>query len=413
MIKKIVNVRGYEFLDSRGNPTVAAEVTLNDGTTTAAIAPSGASTGMFEAHELRDGDKGRYLGKGVLEAVRNINEKICPMLCELETFDQKTVDNAMIELDGTENKSKLGANAILAVSLAVARAGAKASNMPLFRYIGGISGETIPVPMMNILNGGAHSSNNIDIQEFMVVPTGAQSFSEALRQGAEIYHALGSILKKEGLSSGVGDEGGYAPNLKSDEDALEYIMRAISVAGLEKAGVKLALDVASSEWYDNGNYHLPKRGTTLNCEQLADYIEKLVTTYPIMSVEDGLGEQDFEGWKLLTERLGHKTLLVGDDLFVTNIGRLKQGVKAGCGNSILIKLNQIGTLSETIDVIRYAKRKGYVPIISHRSGETEDTFIADLAVGMNCSLIKSGAPCRTDRVAKYNRLLRIEEWINS
>ncbi len=413
MIKKIVNVKGYEFLDSRGNPTVAAEVTLSDGTTTAAIAPSGASTGMYEAHELRDGDKSRYLGKGVLEAARNINEKIAPMLCELETFDQKTVDSAMIELDGTDNKSKLGANAILAVSLAVARAGAKACNMPLFRYIGGISGETIPVPMMNILNGGAHSSNNIDIQEFMIVPTGAESFSEALRQGTEVYHALGSILKQEGLSSGVGDEGGYAPNLKSDEDALEYIMRAISKAGLENAGIKLALDVASSEWYDNGSYHLPKRGTTLDYEELIDYIEKLVATYPIMSVEDGLGEQDFEGWAMLTKRLGHKTLLVGDDLFVTNICRLKKGVEAGCGNSILIKLNQIGTLSETIDVIRYAKRKGYVPIISHRSGETEDTFIADLAVGMNCSLIKSGAPCRTDRVAKYNRLLRIEEWINS
>ena len=411
METNIINVKGYELLDSRGNPTVGAQVTLQNGVTGVAIAPSGASTGKYEAHELRDGDKSRFGGKGVRKAVENIDKIISPCLQKLGTIEQKAIDEAMIELDGTENKKKLGANAMLAVSLAAAKAAAKNAELPLFRYIGGISGETLPTPMMNILNGGAHSSNNVDIQEFMIVPTGAPDFKEALRQGAEIYHALGSILKEKGLSSGVGDEGGFAPDLSADEEAIEYILAAVDKAGLSGSGVKLALDVASSEWYKDGFYLLSKRGSALTSRQLTDRIENLVGAYPIMSVEDGLGEEDFEGWQELTERLGDKVMLVGDDLFVTNIERLKEGISRSCGNSILIKLNQIGTLSETIDVIRYAKQHGYTPIISHRSGETEDTSIADLAVGMNCGFIKSGAPCRTDRVAKYNRLLMIEDWL--
>lgn len=410
---EIINVKGYEFLDSRGNPTVYAEVKLADGSCGAAFSPSGASTGRYEALELRDGDASRYNGKGVLSAVRNINERIAPALAAGGVCDQRTLDEAMIDLDGTEDKSALGANAVLAVSLAGARAFAKSQGLPLFGYIGGISGERLPVPMMNILNGGAHSSNNIDIQEFMIVPTGCPSFKEALRTGAEIYHALGSILKSEGLSAGVGDEGGFAPDLKSDEQAIEYILKAVEKAGFDDSNVKLALDIASGEWYDNGTYHLPKRNVTMDYEELISHIENLVDTYPIISVEDGLGDDDAEGWKELTERLGDRIMLVGDDLFVTNIKRLKEGVNQGAANSILIKLNQIGTLSETLDVIRYAKSKGYTPIVSHRSGETEDSFIADLSVGMNCPFIKSGAPCRTDRVAKYNRLLRIESYLKN
>ena len=410
---EIINVKGYEFLDSRGNPTVYAEVQLEGGYCGAALSPSGASTGRYEALELRDGNAERYNGKGVLSAVRNINDRIAPMLSAGGVCNQRTLDSAMIDLDGTEDKSGLGANAVLAVSLAGARAFAKSQNLPLFKYIGGISGEKLPAPMMNILNGGAHSTNNIDIQEFMIVPVGCNSFSEALRTGAEIYHALGSILKGEGLSTGVGDEGGFAPDLKSDEQAIEYILKAIEKAGFDDSDVKLALDIASGEWYDNGTYHLPKRNVTMDYEELIGYIEKLIDTYPIISVEDGLGDDDADGWKELTERLGSRVMLVGDDLFVTNIKRLKEGVKQGAANSILIKLNQIGTLSETLDVIRYAKSKGYTPIVSHRSGETEDSFIADLSVGMNCPFIKSGAPCRTDRIAKYNRLLRIENYLKN
>lgn len=404
----ITNIKGYEFIDSRGNPTVGAEVTLSDGTKAMAMSPSGASTGMYEAHELRDGQNERFGGKGVLKAVNNIDNIISSELCNLGTIDQQVVDDTMIMLDGTENKSKLGANAILAVSLAVARAAAKSYRVPLYKYIGGISGAKLPIPMMNILNGGAHSTNNIDIQEFMIMPVAAESFAEGLRQGTEIYHALGSILKQEGLSTGVGDEGGFAPNLTSDEQAIEYILKSIEKAGYTTSDVMLALDVASSEWYEDGRYKLPKRGQTMESIQLIDYLEELVDKYPIMSIEDGLGEQDWDGWKLLTERIGSKVLLVGDDLFVTNTEKLQKGIESNVGNAILVKLNQIGTLSETLNVINLAKDSGYVPIISHRSGETEDTFIADLAVGTGAGFIKSGAPCRTDRVCKYNRLLKIE-----
>ena len=404
----ITNVKGYEFIDSRGNPTVGAEVTLSDGCKAMAMSPSGASTGMYEAHELRDQQQDRYGGKGVLKAVQNIDNVISSALCNLGTTDQTVVDDTMITLDGTENKSKLGANAILAVSLAVARASAKSLKMPLYRYIGGISNAKLPIPMMNILNGGAHSTNNIDIQEFMIMPVAAESFAEGLRQGIEIYHSLGSILKQEGLSTGVGDEGGFAPNLTSDDQAIEYILKAIEKSGFTTSEVKIALDVASSEWYEDGRYKLPKRGEILESIQLIDHLGNLVNKYPIMSIEDGLGEQDWEGWKLLTERLGNKVLLVGDDLFVTNTEKLQKGIDSCVANSILVKLNQIGTLTETLDVINLAKDSGYTPIISHRSGETEDTFIADLVVGTGAGFLKSGAPCRTDRVCKYNRLLKIE-----
>lgn len=404
----IKSVKGYEFIDSRGNPTVGAEVTLSDGSKAMAMSPSGASTGMYEAHELRDDQQDRYGGKGVQKAVQNIDNIISSALCNLGTTDQTVVDDTMITLDGTENKSKLGANAILAVSLAVARASAKSLKIPLYRYIGGISNSKLPIPMMNILNGGAHSTNNIDIQEFMIMPVAAESFAEGLRQGIEIYHSLGSILKQEGLSTGVGDEGGFAPNLTSDDQAIEYILKAIEKSGFTTSEVKIALDVASSEWYEDGRYKLPKRGEILESIQLIDHLGNLVNKYPIMSIEDGLGEQDWEGWKLLTERLGNKVLLVGDDLFVTNTEKLQKGIDSCVANSILVKLNQIGTLTETLDVINLAKDSGYTPIISHRSGETEDTFIADLVVGTGAGFLKSGAPCRTDRVCKYNRLLKIE-----
>ena len=405
----ITNVKGYELIDSRGNPTVGAEVTLSDGSKAMAMSPSGASTGMYEAHELRDEQKNRFGGKGVQKAVKNIDNFISSALCSLGTVRQTIVDDTMITLDGTENKAKLGANAILAVSLAVARASAKSLKMPLYRYIGGISNSKLPIPMMNILNGGAHSTNNIDIQEFMIMPVATENFAEGLRQGTEIYHALGSILKQEGLSTGVGDEGGFAPNLASDEQAIEYILKAIEKAGLTTSDIKLALDVASSEWYENGRYKLPKQGETLESIQLIDHLENLVNRYPIISIEDGLGEQDWEGWKLLTQRLGKKVMLVGDDLFVTNTEKLQKGIDSLVANAILVKLNQIGTLSETLDVINLAKESGYTPIISHRSGETEDTFIADLVVGTGAGFLKAGAPCRTDRVCKYNRLLKIEK----
>lgn len=400
-----------EIIDSRGNPTVEAEVGLTDGTFSTASVPSGASTGEFEAIELRDGDKKRYGGKGVLNAVKNINEKIAPLLCGASPFDQCAIDYKMIECDGTENKSKLGANAILAVSLACAKAAAGHLNLPLFRYIGGTFSVQMPVPMMNILNGGAHASNNVDIQEFMIMPVGAKSFSEGLRQCCEIYHTLGGILNKYNMDTAVGDEGGYAPNLKNDEEAIELILKAVEDSGYNSQDIKIALDVASSEWYNNGSYRLPKRDKKLDSSQLIDYFEDLTNKYPIISIEDPLSEHDWEGWQKITQRLGNKINLVGDDLFVTNTKRLKKGIELGAGNAILIKINQIGTLTETLDAIETAQKAGFDTIISHRSGETEDTSIADIAVAVNSGQIKTGAPCRTDRVCKYNRLLRIESGI--
>lgn len=404
----IQKVCGREILDSRGNPTVEATVVLSDGITGTAAVPSGASTGIFEAHELRDADKSRYNGKGVLEAVANINKKICPALSGIAAHEQSEIDRIMLELDGTDNKAKLGANAILAVSMAAARAAANHYRMSLYKYIGGVSARTLPVPMMNILNGGAHASNNVDIQEFMIMPIGAESFSEALRMGTEIYHTLGGILKKKGLSTAVGDEGGYAPSLDSDEDAIKLIVEAIEGAGYDTDRVKIALDAASSEWFEEGKYTLPKQGKVMQTEDVINYFADLVNKYPIYSLEDGLAETDFEGWKKLTAQIGKKTMLVGDDLFVTNVKRLEMGIEQGAANSILIKPNQIGTVTETIDVIVKAKSNGYKYILSHRSGETEDTTIADLSVGTNCPFIKTGAPCRSERVAKYNRLIRIE-----
>lgn len=406
--KKIAGIKGYELMDSRGNPTVGAKVILSDGSEGFALSPSGASTGIYEAHEMRDGDKSRYLGKGVLKAVAAIDNEIAPALAELGTVDQRAADDRMISLDGTENKKRLGANAILAVSLALAKAAAASYNMPLYRYIGGISGYELPRPMMNILNGGAHAANNIDIQEFMIVPVGACCFSEGLRQCGEIYHALGAILKERGKSCGVGDEGGFAPDLESDESAIELITEAIEKAGYTTENTKIALDAASSEWYADGSYILPKRNKKMTADELIDYYERLCEKYPVISIEDGVAEEDWEGWRKLTKTLGGRLQLVGDDLFVTNTSRLARGIKEGAANSILVKLNQIGTLSETLDVIELAKKNGYTSVISHRSGETEDTSIADLAVAVNSGQIKTGAPCRTDRVAKYNRLLIIE-----
>lgn len=404
----IEKVIGREIIDSRGNPTVEAEVWLSDGTSAKASVPSGASTGAFEALELRDKDKNRYMGKGVKQAVDNINKIISPALCGDSPFDQCAIDYKMIELDGTLNKEKLGANAILAVSLACAKVAAKNLKLPLFRYIGGTFAVTMPVPMMNILNGGAHASNNIDIQEFMIMPVGACCFSEGLRQCCEIYHTLGNILKKKNMDTAVGDEGGYAPNLESDEEAIELIVTAIDLAGYSTDNIKIALDVAASEWYSEGIYKLPKRKIELSSDKLADYFEKLTNDYPIVSIEDPLSEYDWEGWKLMTQRMGDRVKLVGDDLFVTNTKRLKKGIEMGAANSILIKINQIGTLTETLDAIQTAHKAGYRTIISHRSGETEDTTIADIAVAVNAGQIKTGAPCRTDRVSKYNQLLRIE-----
>ena len=405
---KISKVEGFELLDSRSNPTVAARVTLCDGSIGFAISPSGASTGEFEAHEKRDNEKDRYKGKGVRKAVESIEKEIAPALCNLECCSQRAVDNLMIELDGTENKARLGANAILAVSLAFAKACALSYSMPLYRYLGGINAKALPKPMMNILNGGAHASNNIDIQEFMIQPQNFCCFAEALRKCSEIYHTLGGILKEKGNSTAVGDEGGFAPNLNSDEEAIELIVKAIEKSGYSTDDIKIALDVASSEWYTGESYHLPKRNITMTADDLIEYYKKLAEKYPIVSIEDGVAEEDWSGWNKITKALGDKIQLVGDDLFVTNTERLKKGIKEGAANAILIKPNQIGTLTETLDVIELAKENGYKIIVSHRSGETEDTTISDIAVGINAGQIKTGAPCRTDRVAKYNRLLLIE-----
>lgn len=404
-----------EILDSRGNPTVEATVILCDGTVGVASVPSGASTGAFEANELRDKDDKRYKGKGVLEAVYNVCRKISPVIVGINATEQYEIDRVMIELDDTDNKSHIGANAMLAVSLAAARAAANWYGMPLYRYIGGMSCCRMPKPMMNILNGGAHASNNVEIQEFMIVPTGAESFSEALRIGSEIYHTLGNILRNRGYSTGVGDEGGFAPNLDSDEEALDLIIEAIEASEYSTDRIKIALDVASSEWFDekNGKYELSKRKVSRTAGEQIEYIEKLCSLYPIISVEDGLDQHDFSGWGQLTEKIGKRVMLVGDDLFVTNVKRLREGISRGAGNAILIKPNQIGTLSETLDVIRVAKDAGYNFILSHRSGETEDTTLSDIAVAMSAPYIKSGAPCRSERVAKYNRLLRIEASLNS
>ncbi len=406
---RIQKVFGCEILDSRGNPTVSATVQLTDGTMGTAAAPSGASTGKFEAIELRDGDQRRYGGKGVLKAVRSVSEIISPALEKVPSLTVREIDHVLCKLDGTPNKAHLGANATLAVSMAAARAIAAHYRMPLYRFLGGAVAYQLPRPMMNILNGGAHAGNNIDIQEFMIVPTGAPNFREGLRWCAEITHTLGQQLKARGLSTGVGDEGGFAPDLESDEAAIEAVLEAVEKAGYG-GKVQLALDAAGSEWaQENGRYRLPKRGKELDTEDMIEYWENLVQKYPILSIEDPLGEEDWQGWAEMTRRLGDKVQLVGDDLFVTNSERLRQGMDERAGNAILIKPNQIGTLTETLDCIELAKRGGYKTIISHRSGETEDTFIADLAVAVNAGQIKTGAPCRTERVAKYNRLLRIEE----
>ena len=406
---RIQKVFGCEILDSRGNPTVSATVQLTDGTMGTAAAPSGASTGKFEAIELRDGDQRRYGGKGVLKAVRSVSEIISPALEKVPSLTVREIDHVLCKLDGTPNKAHLGANATLAVSMAAARAIAAHYRMPLYRFLGGAVAYQLPRPMMNILNGGAHAGNNIDIQEFMIVPTGAPNFREGLRWCAEITHTLGQQLKARGLSTGVGDEGGFAPDLESDEAAIEAVLEAVEKGGYG-GKVQLALDAAGSEWaQENGRYRLPKRGKELDTEDMIEYWENLVQKYPILSIEDPLGEEDWQGWAEMTRRLGDKVQLVGDDLFVTNSERLRQGMDEGAGNAILIKPNQIGTLTETLDCIELAKRGGYKTIISHRSGETEDTFIADLAVAVNAGQIKTGAPCRTERVAKYNRLLRIEE----
>ena len=405
-------VYAREVLDSRGNPTVEVEVALESGAVGRAIVPSGASTGAFEAVELRDGDKGRYIGKGVEKAVANVNEIIAPELEGMDAFDQPAIDALMIELDGTHNKGKLGANAILGVSMAVARAAAEELGLPLFQYIGGVNAKQLPVPMMNILNGGEHADNSVDVQEFMILPVGAKSFREGLRMGAEVFHSLKKVLSERGLACGVGDEGGFAPNLGSNREALELIVEAIEKAGYKPGDdVRLGLDVAATEMYDKETklYDLKHEGKKLTAEQMVDLYEEWVNNFPIVTIEDGLDEEDWDGWKVLTDRLGKKVQLVGDDLFVTNTERLERGIEAGVANSILIKVNQIGTITETLDAIEMAKRAGYTAVISHRSGETEDTTIADLAVAVNAGQIKTGAPSRTDRVAKYNQLLRIEE----
>jgi len=406
---EIVDVMAREILDSRGNPTVEVEVTLDDGTIGRASVPSGASTGMYEACELRDGDKSRYLGKGVQMAVENVNGEIAEAMLGLNVLDQASIDKMLIEIDGTPNKTRLGANAILGVSLACAKAAAEATGVSLYNYIGGCNAKTLPVPMMNVLNGGAHATgSNVDIQEFMIMPVGAESFKEALRMCTEVFHTLKKVVP----ASGVGDEGGYAPSLDSDEDALKAL-----VAAMEKAGYvpgkdfKIAIDGAVSEWYNEEDklYHLPKRGTVMTSEEMVNMWEDFCNKYPIISIEDGMGENDWEGWQLLTERLGSRIQLVGDDLFVTNTERIKQGIQRKAANSVLIKLNQIGTLTETLDAIQMAHRAGWTAVVSHRSGETEDTTIADISVAVNAGQIKTGAPSRTDRVAKYNQLLRIED----
>ncbi|MBO5605507.1 MAG: phosphopyruvate hydratase [Acidaminococcaceae bacterium] len=406
----ITQVYAREILDSRGNPTVEVEVVLEDGTMGRAAVPSGASTGVHEAVELRDGDKRRYVGKGVIKAVENVNDVIADHLIGLDATRQIEIDELLIRLDETPNKAKLGANAILGVSMAVAKAAANYVGLPLYQYLGGTNAHELPVPMMNILNGGQHADNNVDIQEFMIMPVGAPNFSECLRMNVEIYHALKSILKEKGLSTGLGDEGGFAPNLESNAEALDVIMEAIEKAGY-KAGkdIMLAMDVAASEFYKDGKYHMLAEGAPKTSTQMVNYLADLVEKYPIISIEDGLAEDDWKGWAALTKKLGDKVQLVGDDLFVTNAARLQMGIDKGVGNAILIKVNQIGTLTETFRAVELAKRHGYTAIVSHRSGETEDTTMADIAVALNAGQIKSGAPARTDRVAKYNQLLRIEE----
>lgn len=409
---QIEKVIGREIMDSRGNPTVEAEVYLIDGTVGRGTAPSGASTGEFEALELRDKDRNRYLGKGVLKAVENINTVINDTICGMDASDIYAIDKAMIEADGTKDKSRLGANAILAVSIACCRAAATALEIPLYRFLGGVSGNRLPVPMMNILNGGAHAANTVDVQEFMIMPVGAESFREALRWCAEVFHALAALLKSKGLATSVGDEGGFAPDLASDEEAIQYILEAVKNAGYEPGkDFMIAMDAASSEWKGSkkGEYVLPKAGTKYTSAELIAHWKALVEKYPIISIEDALDEEDWEGWQELTKELGDKVQLVGDDLFVTNTERLQKGIELGCGNAILIKLNQIGSVSETLEAIKMAHKAGYTAISSHRSGETEDTTIADLAVALNTCQIKTGAPSRTERVAKYNQLLRIEE----
>ena len=409
---KIEKVTGREILDSRGNPTVEAEVRLANGIMARGCAPSGASTGEFEALELRDGDNSRYNGKGVKKAVENINSTIAKTIVGMDASDIYGIDKAMIKADGTKDKSKLGANAILAVSIAVARAAAKALNIPLYRFLGGVNANVLPVPMMNILNGGAHAANTLDVQEFMIMPVGAGSFKEGLRQCAEVFHALAGLLKDEGLATAVGDEGGFAPDLKTDEEAIQYIVKAVNRAGYEAGSdFMIAIDAAASEWKgsNKGEYVLPKSGMKYTSKELIEHWKHLVETYPIISIEDALDEEDWEGWQELTAKLGKKVQLVGDDLFVTNTERLRNGINMECGNSILIKLNQIGTVSETLDTIKLAHKAGYTAISSHRSGETADTTIADLAVALNMGQIKTGAPSRSERVEKYNRLLRIEE----
>jgi enolase len=410
----ISDVYAREVLDSRGNPTVEVEVRLESGALGRAIVPSGASTGAHEAVELRDGDKSRYLGKGVLKAVDNVNTIIAPEIIGYDALEQVVIDQKMIELDGTHNKAKLGANAILAVSIAVARAAAEALDVPLYTYLGGFNAKTLPVPMLNIINGGAHADNNVDVQEFMILPVGAPTFAEALRMGAEIFHSLKSVLKGKGLNTAVGDEGGFAPNFGSNEEAITTVIEAIEKAGF-KPGVDvfLGMDVASTEFFKDGKYHLEGEGKSYTSAEFVDLLASWADKYPIITIEDGCSEDDWEGWKLLTDKLGGKVQLVGDDLFVTNTQRLSDGIDKGIGNSILVKVNQIGTLTETFDAIEMAKRAGYTAVISHRSGESEDSTIADIAVAMNAGQIKTGAPSRSDRVAKYNQLLRIEDRLGS
>ena len=406
----ITDVYAREILDSRGNPTVEVDVVLTDGIIGRAAVPSGASTGAFEAVELRDKDETRYMGKGVLQAVENVNVTIGPEVEGLNPFDQPGLDRVLIELDGTDNKGKLGANAILGVSLATAKAAAESLGIPLYQYLGGVNAKELPVPLMNILNGGKHADNNVDIQEFMIMPVGASSFAEALRMGTEVYHSLKAVLKEKSLATAIGDEGGFAPSLESNEDALLCIVDAIQRAGYQPGeDVALALDVAATELYENGTYNLAGEGLKKTSDEMIDYYEGLIDRYPILSIEDGLSEEDWEGWSNLTKRLGDRVQLIGDDLFVTNPVRLARGIKENCANSILIKPNQIGTLTETLDAIEMAKRAGYTSVVSHRSGETEDVTLAHIAVAVNAGMIKTGAPARTERVAKYNELLRIEE----
>jgi len=405
----IEDVVARQILDSRGNPTIEVDVKLSGGIIGRAAVPSGASTGIFEALELRDGDENYYLGKGVTRAVNNVNNVIAPELIGEDASNQQQIDNIMIEIDGTENKSKLGANSILGVSLAVAKAASLAYKMPLYKYLGGLNATILPVPMMNIINGGAHADNNIDFQEFMIAPVGAYNFQEAIRMGSEIFHTLKTVLNKKGMVTSVGDEGGFAPNLKSNEEGIEVILEAIEKAGYDTDQIKICLDVASSEFYQDGSYTLAGENKVLNSEEMAEFLSEWVQKYPIISIEDGMAEQDWDGWSLLTQKIGCKCQLVGDDLFVTNTRRLSEGIRRNVANSILIKVNQIGTLSETLDAITTARAGGYTSIVSHRSGETEDTFIADLAVATNCGQIKTGSASRSDRMAKYNQLIRIEQ----